>query len=331
VLRPRVRDVLPLPSFVPFSFDRHRLSRSSIRNLTRKNKILDWANAGVKSLNHLGEKGPAEPAPGSKLSAGTRFAQSHILQCYQDVGSPPCTFSPEGALHELLSKSSYYSDVRDDIIPYSKETVSWPERGSRPVSLGSILPEADCDMLSNWKVNMLRDAADYHNHISKSQTHKPYIDPGLMSPHDTYASFSSRLHDVGMVRWRCSSGDKSALGIFFVNKKDSSLRIIFDTRVLNQRFQDPPKTHLPTAAAFSNLESEDGLPLYIAAGDIRNAFYAFEVPEDLSDMFTLPSIPARLSVLLILIMYPYLQTHTSHHAFESSLWAGTGPCISANP
>jgi hypothetical protein len=105
LLRPRVRDVLPLPSFVPFSFDRHRLSRSSIRNLTRKNKILDWANAGVKCLGHLGEKGPAEPAPGTKLSAGTLFAQSHILQCYQDVGSPPCTLSLEGALHELLSKS----------------------------------------------------------------------------------------------------------------------------------------------------------------------------------------------------------------------------------
>ena len=93
LLRHRVRDVLPLPSFVPFSFDRHRLSRSSIRNLTRKSKVLEWADSGVKSLNHLGEKGPAEAAPGSKLSAGTRFAQSHILQCYQDVGSPPSSMS----------------------------------------------------------------------------------------------------------------------------------------------------------------------------------------------------------------------------------------------
>ena len=74
--------------------------------------------------------------------------------------------------------------------------------------LGSILPEADRDMLSDWKVNMLRDAADSHNHLSNSQVHNPYIDPGLMSSHDTYASFLNRLHDAGMVRLRRASVDK---------------------------------------------------------------------------------------------------------------------------
>ena len=72
-----------------------------------------------------------------------------------------------------------------------------------------------------------------------------------------------------------------------MRKKDGSLRIIFDTRILNLKFKDPPKTRLPTAAAFASVEASPGKDTYIGSGDIRNAFYAMEVPDELSDLFSL--------------------------------------------
>ena len=124
-------------------------------------------------MSLLGGDGAAEPAVGSKLSARTRFAQSHILQCFQDVGPPPSDVSAEGALRDLLSKSFYYSAMSNDILPYSKEKVSWPDCGSEPIPLSSNLLTADRDMRFDWKDDMLRDDADHHNHMSTSPTCKP--------------------------------------------------------------------------------------------------------------------------------------------------------------
>ena len=65
------------------------------------------------------------------------------------------------------------------------------------------------------------------------------------------------------------------------------------TRILNLRFVDPPSTKLPTAAALSAFEVPVDRDLFVATGDISNAFYNMRVPDDLSDMFSMPTIRAR--------------------------------------
>ena len=66
-----------------------------------------------------------------------------------------------------------------------------------------------------------------------------------------------------------------------------------DTRLLNLRFLDPPSTKLPTAAALSAIEVPVDQDLFVGTGDISNAFYNMRVPDDLSDMFSMPTIRAR--------------------------------------
>ena len=65
-----------------------------------------------------------------------------------------------------------------------------------------------------------------------------------------------------------------------------------DTRILNLRFVDPPSTKLPTAAALSALEVPVDRDLFVVTGDISNAFYNTRVPDDLSDVFSMPTIRA---------------------------------------
>ena len=290
----RQRDVLPMPPFELHSFDRNCLSRCSIRRLTRKNKILSWANEGIGVLNQLGcGQGTQVPLPSSHLSQGTFRAREHVAKAYGSLERPPDSLSSEGALSALLANAGFYSDCRNDILPYAQDKVSWPARGSKPVSLVDGLAPADRKLLHNWDSYMLRDSDDYHTHISTHHVYKPYCDPELMRDPTSYGKFLQRLHDAGMLRWRVATEKQGALGIFFVKKKDGSLRLIFDTRKLNLKFKDPPKTELPTSAALSQIEGPAGCDLLISAGDIRNAFYAFEVPEGLSDMFTLPLIDAQ--------------------------------------
>ena len=90
-----------------------------------------------------------------------------------------------------------------------------------------------------------------------------------------------------MARFAFAAGRPPTLGIFLVAKKSGAQKIMFDTRWANQGFPPPPRTQLPTAAAFSKLEGAECDVRYFNAGDIQNAFYAIGIPDDLGDSFRL--------------------------------------------
>ena len=77
----------------------------------------------------------------------------------------------------------------------------------------------------------------------------PYVDPILNNNPHEYGGFKKELHTRGMLRYRV--GECGKLGIFFVSKKSGQLRLIFDTRLLNQHLGQPPNTDLPSADAFT--------------------------------------------------------------------------------
>jgi hypothetical protein len=220
-----------------------------------------------------------------------------VLRAFDDMGRPPADLSAEGALQELLGGQAWYDQVRADLAPYAKDRVSWPPVGTSPVNLADHLPAADSHRLSHWESQLLKTDDPTSQSCSPGK-HKDNItklcnDPVLKHDRKSYAEFIQRLAERGMVRFRCLvSGERPQLGIFFVKKKDGSLRIIFDTRILNQSFIEPPKTELPSAASFASLESHDGSNVHIGSGDVRNAFYGMAVPVSLSDQFSLPFVRA---------------------------------------
>ena len=92
-----------------------------------------------------------------------------------------------------------------------------------------------------------------------------------------------------MIHWAKADGGKG-VGVFFVTKKDGSLRLILDTRILCSYFADPPHTALPSGAAFGNLECPENQTFVFGSFDIRNAFYNLGIPFDLAERFSLPTI-----------------------------------------
>jgi hypothetical protein len=84
---------------------------------------------------------------------------------------------------------------------------------------------------------------------------------------------------------------------------------------MNLDFKEPPKTDLPSADAFTRLETPINEEFYIGSGDLANAFYTLSVPPDLAERFILPSSRPRCFVPAL-----YMLCLTS----RSCLWGGHG-------
>ena len=79
---------------------------------------------------------------------------------------------------------------------------------------------------------------------------------------------------------------------FFFKRKDNKLRLIFDTRVPNAYFKEPPAVSLASGDALSELELDGETTTYIDGSDVEVCFYQHEIPEWIREYFGVPSIEA---------------------------------------
>eukprot|EP00959_Pyramimonas_sp_CCMP1952_P237899 4971296-Pyramimonas_sp.AAC.1 len=84
--------------------------------------------------------------------------------------------------------------------------------------------------------------------------------------------------------------EEPAVGVFFVLKKDRSLRLILDTRCVDSLFVKPKHAHLPLPAAWAAVRTRADAPLYLAQMDVNSAFFRVRAPPGLSKFFRLPPV-----------------------------------------
>eukprot|EP00959_Pyramimonas_sp_CCMP1952_P275440 5757336-Pyramimonas_sp.AAC.1 len=97
------------------------------------------------------------------------------------------------------------------------------------------------------------------------------------------------MYKAGMIRF--SSPRPSTAGLFFVEKPGNQLRMILDTRAVNQEFIDPDTTALPSAGVWRGLKIPASHDLSLSQVDIEAAFYRIGVPPGQDEMFVLPAVP----------------------------------------
>ena len=246
-----------------------------------------FANQGIKTLNEITGCMNSDFHKRHKPTRVQRRVQQQILDAYVKALPEP-TVSSSGGLVDLCSSARLYDSGGCIVQPYAKDNISWPQASSQPVPLDGCLAAADREWLGSWQQHMLRSSSDeIHEKVT------PYIDPILKNNPTEYAHFLQELRERSMIGFRVASGGETGkLGIFFVPKKSGQLRLIFDTRLLNQSFNDPPSTDLPSADSFSRIEFPQDQQFYIGSGDLSNAFYTLSVPDELGKLFTLPCIKA---------------------------------------
>ena len=267
------------------------LCRSTKRRVSKVLYNETWCAEGACTLNELSGapfSGDVQPCP---PNAAQSAALAHLSSLYARVPAPPSEFTPAGAFKELCGSASRYCPS-----PAAKtarccmDNVSWPPSGSSPVNVSELLEGDDHLDACLWRDRVLKAPEERSAYRESRDRVKPYLEPSLVRRRPVYASFLHHLFLSGMIRFRPRC--ESYLGIFFVVKKSGKLRIIFDTRDVNNFFRRPPKTALPTPAAFAGIESVDEGPLWFAGGDIQDCFYHLAVPEGLDEYFTLPAVRA---------------------------------------
>lgn len=108
-----------------------------------------------------------------------------------------------------------------------------------------------------------------------------------------YHSFVAELHARGLIMFERFDDPFFSVGHFCVLKKTGALRLVFDTRLANMQFINPPVTALPSAVASCvvKVESTDGQrQFFMATADISNAFYNMMLSKDMWQCFSLPPV-----------------------------------------
>ena len=78
------------------------------------------------------------------------------------------------------------------------------------------------------------------------------MDPALARRGFYYSRFLEELHSCGVIE--IAESVVAEAGIFFVKRKDDKLMLIFDTRVPNTYFADPPGVSLCSGEALAELD-----------------------------------------------------------------------------
>ena len=104
--------------------------------------------------------------------------------------------------------------------------------------MGKLLGEGGSQYGLRWQQLLLRDPDDALRLRAELGVRQPYSDPALVGSGSWYGEFLRQLAGAGLVDY---GGLKEAtVGLFFVFKKVKTQRIIFDTRLANTNFRDPP-------------------------------------------------------------------------------------------
>eukprot|EP00959_Pyramimonas_sp_CCMP1952_P206723 4323237-Pyramimonas_sp.AAC.1 len=95
-----------------------------------------------------------------------------------------------------------------------------------------------------------------------------------------------QMLEAGLVTIRAER--PATVGIFFVAKTDGRLRMILDTRAVNDFFDEPAHSRLPTPASWASVEIGLTDDIILSQMDVDNAFYRCKAPPGVSDLFALP-------------------------------------------
>ena len=281
------RELLPFPAPFPNApclRSAHNRSRGVRRRLHATGAWQQWANSGVSAINSLAGLGPSTSRDKTPLQL------SRIVDANKDVGQPPSSLSPAGALRELCRESLPYLTEDAGPASFKPGLVALPELSQTACQSESALCSEHRDRLDGAGSTLLNSVDATQRALLDADLEKPYVDPAFRSP-KVYGQFLSDLSKRGIICFKLNG--KSYLGMFFVHKKDGKVRLIFDTRLTNCYFGPPPKVRLPTASALSGVECLPGQELFFAGGDIDTCFYRISAPEAARKYFTLPPVRAR--------------------------------------
>ena len=193
-------------------------------------------------------------------------------------------------------RGSYCDDLSNSsgmVATFRKGAVKLPVRGAGNRLLSDLTPHHLAQFVVSSRNILQFPDADAWREAKPSEGRPFAIDPKFRSNSRLYAEFLHELHCNGVVEPTTGCTTIGTCGIFFVNRKDGLLRLIFDPVEANGMCWPPPHTCLASPANLAALEAASGTTLTLRSGDVDVCFYQFELLDWMKDMFTLLKVPMR--------------------------------------
>lgn len=296
------RDLFPLPHLEsPTSIRSLTICRKVRRRLMRRKHVIEEANLAVSALNslYLGfDPGVVQTCSFdclSEIPQGQRETLRFVVARVFGTGGPPLGARCAGALKALRVASSPYAGDTvgiGDVVSMNLESLSIPVMGKGGVEAAEILQGRAGECLRDPHTWMLQDAGNWSWLSDESAKIRTYDDPKLRDK-SFYREFLGKLYGAGVLQFTRQAVGR--VGCFTVSKKPKEVdgvlktrqRLILDCRRVNLVFRAPPVTELGSLPAVCDLHIPNGETLYISGGDIKDCFYACNLPSCLRDYFCL--------------------------------------------
>lgn len=175
----------------------------------------------------------------------------------RQVGPPPPEPRKEEALRALLKSDDDYSRQRDaNVRPYDLAKIRVCRGDLTPKDVETVLsPEARMYAADPERWIVLPDSALADVADGPALWARPYWDPVLRHSRSKLAELLVHLDKAQLITWRGRA--RASVGIFYVGKKDGSLRVVVDGRIPSAMHRRPPRSDLAVPAALSRLMLPD--------------------------------------------------------------------------
>ncbi len=253
------RELFPVPSALVAADDFPGLHSSTRRRRAAARQrfgVCKWAAEAAHALNWL--YGREVPDSFGRLSLAQEAGLEQMNARIGSLGGPPCT--PAAALRELCRSTPGYDCDPVKSIVYTEGRVSLPSDPGKCDALAWLRGHPS-ELRHGWRQRLLRDPGALREPVV------PYFDDKLRRSPGLYAKFLSEMHSAGMIRF--APARKASVGLFFVEKSGDQLRLILDTRRINQEFIDPESKAPPFGWRAARASGATGLDLVPAAGRHR--------------------------------------------------------------
>ena len=205
------------------------ISQGQRRRLRRQRGQEAWLREGVVALNQIAGVASSDVAPAA--SAAQRAVISSLVRHYAAAPPPPADAgSPLRAWTALQGTRLGYSDqavAAGTRSRFERGMVSLPSGGAH-VELHSLLPGHLQNRLNGE--GLWRDCAEARS-LQDTLGNTRFVDPALADHPRHFGEFVSDFFRRGLIEPTLAA--KEVCGMFFVRKKDGSLRLIWDTRISN--------------------------------------------------------------------------------------------------
>ena len=102
-------------------------SRSMRRRLSCRDRLQQWCNAGVASLNELSGVTDLTVGKFTGKNAAQVSALVHVCEAFSDMPKPPPDLHPAGTFFELCSSTVPHTSDGKGPVPYGSAPVALPE------------------------------------------------------------------------------------------------------------------------------------------------------------------------------------------------------------